>query len=144
MATKAVTVAETTALLQAASPQLEWLLMSAPPSGMTQWAMFWCVLSPKPPALTPARAAFVVAVIPSAHFAPYASIMFGGKHGVVSVNSPVCVKPSGSAAVDDITADETLDSPVTVLVPTNTVFDRNVTRMLARSGNLESVRSPST
>lgn len=47
--------------------------------------------------------------------------------------------PSGSSAVDDVTADQTLDSPVTILVPTNAVFDRNITRMLARSGNLESV-----
>eukprot|EP00892_Ulva_mutabilis_P004404 jgi/Ulvmu1/2335/UM013_0183.1 len=47
--------------------------------------------------------------------------------------------PSGSAAVDDVTADSELDEPVTVLVPTNSALDRNTTRALARSGNLQGV-----
>lgn len=47
--------------------------------------------------------------------------------------------PTSSSAVDDVTADSELDSPVTILVPSNSALDRNTTRQLARSGNLQGV-----
>lgn len=49
------------------------------------------------------------------------------------------ILPTGSAAVDDVTADSELDAPVTVLVPENNALNRNTTRQLARSGNLQGV-----
>lgn len=47
--------------------------------------------------------------------------------------------PSGSTALDDLTADTELDAPVTVLVPNNDALSRNTTRLLARQGNLQGV-----
>lgn len=50
------------------------------------------------------------------------------------------MQPSGSTALDDLTADTELDAPVTVLVPNNDALSRNTTRLLARQGNLQGVR----
>ena len=50
------------------------------------------------------------------------------------------MQPSGSAAVDDVTADYPLDEPVTILVYSNSALDRNIQRALARDGNLQDVR----
>lgn len=125
--------------LQLAASQLLALQMRmALPFSMMPSATCWCVSNSRccRRDCGPCLDTNSIVLVPNAFRASAASLVLP----LLAFDMNHAMQPSGSAAVDDVTADSDLSEQVTILVPTNAAIDRNTTRGLARSGNLQDVR----